>query len=97
VSTIPPQHIHLLIIDKIIYNNNIIITCAVYIRTQLTCELTVTGQGTRIVAQLISDDVGTWVPWLLQRQMIPGTPCRPSSAPVLPLKSDDGSVKASCR
>ena len=39
--------------------------------------------GTRIVAQLLSDDVGTWVPWLLNREMMPGAAARPSSAILL--------------
>ena len=39
--------------------------------------------GTRIVAQLLSDDVGTWVPWLLGREMMPGAVAKPSSALLL--------------
>lgn len=39
--------------------------------------------GTHIVAQLLSDDLGTWVPWLLQREMIPGEPVRPRDALLL--------------
>jgi hypothetical protein len=39
--------------------------------------------GTRIVAQLLSDDIGTWVPWLLAREMMPGAKARPTAAPLL--------------
>ena len=39
--------------------------------------------GTRIVAQLLSDDIGTWVPWLLARELVPGAPARPSAAPLM--------------
>lgn len=39
--------------------------------------------GTHIVVQLLSDDIGTWVPWLLNREMIPGTVAKPSGAPLV--------------
>ena len=39
--------------------------------------------GTHIVAQLLSDDLGTWVPWLLGREMMPGAVARPKQALLL--------------
>ena len=39
--------------------------------------------GTHIVAQLLSDDLGTWVPWLLRREMMPGAVARPKQALLL--------------
>lgn len=39
--------------------------------------------GTHIVAQLLSDDLGTWVPWLLGRDMMPGAVARPKQALLL--------------
>eukprot|EP00051_Salpingoeca_urceolata_P032571 m.497813 g.497813 ORF g.497813 m.497813 type:complete len:364 (+) comp52340_c0_seq1:82-1173(+) len=38
--------------------------------------------GQKVVAQTITDDLSTWLPWLFSGQLQPGKPLRPATAPL---------------